>query len=107
MSRGGKRDGAGRKKGAVSEETARRKEIAEAALNSGLTPLEFMLSVLRDETKDFKARYDAAVDAAPYVHPKLSSLKHEGDKDNPLALAILSNVPSADDDDQRPAASSH
>jgi hypothetical protein len=68
--RGGKREGAGRPAGAVNKVTAERQ--AEVAA-SGLTPLEYMLSVMRNEEADEARRLDAAKAAAQYVHPKLSA----------------------------------
>ena len=57
----------GRQKGTANKITVKRAaEIAE----SGKTPLDFMLSVLRDEDASIKERMWAAVAAAPYVHPK-------------------------------------
>ena len=67
MSHGGARPGAGRPKGAKNKATAAR-EAAIAA--SGKTPLDFMLSVLRDEDASIKERMWAAVAAAPYCHAK-------------------------------------
>ena len=56
--------------GAPNTESARiRDEIAFA----GLTPLEFMLRVMRDEGADEAKRLDAAKAAAPYVHPRLNA----------------------------------
>ena len=78
MARGGKRDGAGRRKGQVSEKTALRTQIATQALESGLTPLDYMLSILRDEEQDAKDRFAAAKECAPYLHPRLSSVDHKG-----------------------------
>jgi hypothetical protein len=49
MARGGKRDGAGRKPGAVNKAT---QEQREAVIESGLTPLDYLLSVMRDEDAD-------------------------------------------------------
>ena len=46
MPRGGKRPGAGRKKGSPNKVTAARE--AEIAA-SGLTPLDYMLGILRDK----------------------------------------------------------
>jgi hypothetical protein len=79
MARGGKRTGAGRKKGQVSQETQLRKQIAEQALKEGLTPLDYMLKILRDETQDQSARFQAAKEAAPYLHPRLASVDHSGE----------------------------
>lgn len=46
MARGGARPGSGRKPGSRNKRTD---EQAAAVAASGLTPLEFMLSVMRDE----------------------------------------------------------
>ena len=57
----------GRRKGTPNKVTVKRAaEIAE----SGKTPLDFMLSVLRDEDASIKERMWAAVAAAPYCHAK-------------------------------------
>ena len=69
--KGGKREGAGRKKGIPNRASAAR-EAAIAA--SGLTPLEYMLSTMRDETKPLGLRLMAKA-AAPYVHPRLASME--------------------------------
>ena len=50
------------------------------------TPLEYMLSTLRDETENTSERMKAAINAAPYVHPKLQNIAHTGDKDNPVVV---------------------
>lgn len=78
MAHGGSRPGAGRKAGSPNKASAER----EAAITaSGLTPLEYMLQVMRDEAQPPPVRLDAAKSAAPYVHPKLSSaeVKHGGE----------------------------
>jgi len=53
----------------------------QAAAEGGLMPLEFMLSVLRDETAGREDRMDAAKAAAPYVHAKLASVELSGKLD--------------------------
>lgn len=73
MARGGKREGAGRKPGAPNKATAKRQAEVKA---SGLTPLDYMLNVLRDENASPDARMWAAEKAAPYVHPKLAAVDH-------------------------------
>lgn len=47
----------------------------------GVMPLDYMLQILRNPKEPREARYKAAVDAAPYVHPRLQSVqaKHEGE----------------------------
>ncbi|WP_152048997.1 hypothetical protein [Aureimonas psammosilenae] len=47
----------------------------EAAEASGLMPLDYLLSVMRDEGNDTALRVDAAHKAAPFLHPKLSSVQ--------------------------------
>lgn len=44
-----------------------------------LTPLEYLLSVLRDPGRPEKERFEAAKAAAPYVHARLSSVDHSGE----------------------------
>jgi hypothetical protein len=71
----------GRKKGTPNKVTAKKeREIAQ----SGLTPLEYMLSLLRDETKSQEVRFEAAKAAAPYVHPKLAAIQHSGTDGKPI-----------------------
>jgi DNA-binding ferritin-like protein len=72
VARGGARPGAGRKVGSVTKKT---REIAEKAVTLGVTPLEYMLSILRDESMPTESRFEAAKAAAPYVHPKLSNVE--------------------------------
>ncbi|HEX7644842.1 MAG TPA: hypothetical protein VF472_21790 [Burkholderiaceae bacterium] len=91
--KGGARPGAGRKKGAPNKKTAEtQKRVAE----SGLTPLDFMLQIMRQpdieplppeaESAEIvshlakrlqhdELRFEAAKAAAPYVHPKLASVE--------------------------------
>lgn len=84
---GGKRKGAGRKPGAASQKT---REIAERAMQDGITPLEYMLSVMRDESQDPSTRIDAAKAAAPYVHPKLvaAQISGPGGGDIPIGVTV-------------------
>lgn len=76
MARGGKREGAGRKPGTPNKVT---QEQREAVAASGLTPLEYMLELMRDSGADESKRLDAAKAAAPYVHPRLAAVEHSGE----------------------------
>lgn len=98
MARGGKREGAGRPAGAV---TKRSREVADKASAEGLTPLEYMLDVLRNDQADPKDRMWAAEKAAPYIHPKLASVEHTGDPDKPFHMVqrIELVALTTDDDD--------
>lgn len=62
----------GRKPGTPNKRTA---EIQKAVEESGLTPLEYLLGVMRDIVNEPRERVAAAIAAAPYVHAKLSSIE--------------------------------
>jgi hypothetical protein len=51
-----------------------------------------MLSILRDEQMATESRFEAAKAAAPYVHPKLASVEHKGDPENPVAFTRVERV---------------
>ena len=70
MPSGGKRPGAGRPRGS---KTKKSQVIAIAAMAEGITPLEFMLSIMRDESVDGAIRMDMAKACAPYTHARLAS----------------------------------
>ena len=59
---------AGRPKGSRNQATIK---WIEAAREGRITPVEYMLEVMRDETNDLEVRMDAAKAAAPYIHPRL------------------------------------
>lgn len=69
----------GKKTGGRGRGTPNRASAAKAAeiAASGLTPLDFMLSVLRNESSGHEVRMDAAKAAAPYVHARLAAVEHE------------------------------
>lgn len=83
--RGGARPGAGRKPGSANKKS---QEIAAKLMAEGLTPLEYMLRVMRDEAEERAVRMDAAKAAAPYVHPKLAPVEPDKGKTDDLATAI-------------------
>ncbi len=71
----------GRRRGTPNRASARREaEVRE----SGLTPLEYMLAVLRDETAAKEDRQWAATMAAPYVHPRLQPIVSRDDQGKPI-----------------------
>jgi len=69
MTRGGRRNGSGRPRGAISLST---RAILEAAQSGGETPIAYMLRVMRDENASSARRDDMAKAAAAYLHTKLS-----------------------------------
>lgn len=74
MPRGGVRPGAGRKKGGTNAATRATREIALRAAAEGITPLQYMLDVLRDPESPEERRAWAAEKAAPYIHPRLEAI---------------------------------
>lgn len=78
--------------------SAARLTEAGPAAEDGLTPLDYMLTMLRDESLEPKARFDAAKAAAPYVHAKLASVEHSGGiaLSHEDALAALDDEPEDD-----------
>lgn len=99
MSRGGKRKGAGRPSGAVTKKT---RQAADKASASGLTPLDYMLSVLRDADAPKEERMWAAEKAAPYVHAKLAAVTHSGPDGGPIEYRRVEDM--TDDELSRIAA---
>lgn len=73
-SRGGARKGAGRKPGAANVKT---REIADKAVQQGITPLEVMLEAMNSlrNAGELEKAASVAKDAAPYLHAKLSSVE--------------------------------
>lgn len=63
---GGRRSGAGRRKGAKAEVT----NEAIRRAGEGETPLEYMLRIMRDEREADDRRDKMAIGAAPYMHAK-------------------------------------
>ena len=69
-----------RTKGSPNKATKAREQILS---QQGITPLAYLLDVLRDEGEERPVRIDAAKAAAPYVHPRLSQIdaRHSGTVD--------------------------
>jgi hypothetical protein len=61
---------AGQKPGSIAKLDA---EAGKRVTEGGLTPLDFLLAVMRDNHQDFRVRLDAAKMAAPYCHARLAS----------------------------------
>jgi hypothetical protein len=66
----------GRVAGTPNRKTA---EVQAQVAASGMTPLNYMLHVMRDDGADEKRRDAMAAAAAPYVHAKLSSIDLKAD----------------------------
>ena len=80
MARDGSKSG-GRPKG--SKNKATNKRLAEIVAG-GLTPLEYMLNIMRDPTIEHGRRQAMAQASAPYIHPRLASTEISGNEENPI-----------------------
>jgi len=114
MARGGSREGAGRKPGAVTKKT---REIADKAAAEGITPLEVMLGTMRELWQmaengevggdggkvvtplDYRIQAaEVAQKAAPFVHAKLANVQAEvtGANGGPLTQSITISFKTPD-----------
>jgi len=101
--KGGRRPGAGRKKG---QTTKIHEAIKARVLATGETPLEFLLRTMRapeptqgknENPLVFTKRLElwasrgleAAKAAAPYIHPKLHSVEHKGEGGGPIQQRVV------------------
>jgi len=77
---GGRRPGAGRSRGSANIRT---REIADQAALNGVTPLEVLLRAMREAEAagDLDRAAYFAKDAAPFCHPRLSSIRTTGTVD--------------------------
>jgi len=100
---GGRRAGSGRKPGSATKRT---REIADKAAAEGITPLEYMLQIMRapSDHEDPRVqaareamRFEAAKAAAPYIHPRLAATEHTGKDGKDLGIPVL--IIESDDED--------
>jgi hypothetical protein len=59
-------------------------------MESGITPLDHMLAVLRDEERTPAERMEAAKAAAPYVHARLAHIERKED----VSVSFVARLPS-------------
>ena len=78
--RGGARPGAGRKPGGKNAATmdAERAAAGVWIAMSDMTPLDYMLGIVRGKRKFNANKFKAAQAALPYCHPRLSAIEHSG-----------------------------
>ncbi len=87
--KGGKRPGAGRPPGSRNKRTDALLAAVEA---TGITPLDYLLGVMRNKRAGAIARLDAAKAAAPYVHARLASVEVKGDGEHPLEHVVKADA---------------
>jgi len=99
--KGGARPGAGRKPGTPGKKgpkpiTQARKAIAERIINDGdLTPLDVMISAMREAhlVGNVKEAAGYAAMAAPYVHPRLATLNANHNGEIRATVNVVSEFP--------------
>ena len=74
--KGGAQPGAGRP---ASEAKKAMIAASREAAAVGMSPLEYMLNIMRDPEATISRRDGMAIAAAGYVHPRLNAVKHSGD----------------------------
>lgn len=108
--RGGKRQGAGRKRGSKVKATATiRGQVAKMVEAGELMPLQFLLGVMREEPPVQQPdesvlvyaarvkmwaedRLEAAKAAAPYCHARLANVEHSGPGGGPIPHKVTVEV---------------
>ena len=107
MSHGGRRAGSGRKKSGTNRLDAKARQ---QALESGISPLDYMLSIMRHPDSTAAQKMEAAKGAAPYVHARLAHIERETD----VTVSFVARLPSPaasveewQEDRQRRLASAH
>ena len=99
----GKKTG-GRQKGTKNRSTLEREALMARVsknISDGIEPLEVMMHTMRQawQQEDYETAITIAEKAAPYRHPKLASVQHSGDADNPLETVMRVELFAAEDDD--------
>lgn len=73
----------GRRPGSRNKANVQREAEIKA---SGLTPLEYLIQMMRNKGNTPEIRIDAAKAAAPYVHPKLATISVNGSLDTNVVI---------------------
>jgi hypothetical protein len=71
MAKGGKRIGAGRPKGSKITRTI---ELADRIAAKGISPLEYVMTLMRDDSQHPALRFECAKAAMPYMHPRYGNV---------------------------------
>jgi hypothetical protein len=82
---GGARAGAGRPRGSVSRQSI---DAVAKAMADGISPVEYMLNIMRNDDADAKERAWAAEKVAPFVHPRPAPMERTVEIDLPDTSTI-------------------
>jgi len=91
MAHGGKRAGAGRPKGSTAPLKGMARKKVMKALDSDTSPLDYILGVIKDPETYNDKRFQAAKEALPYVHPRLTAVAHQHSREADV-FQIITNV---------------
>lgn len=102
MGLGGRREGAGRKKGSKNKKTMSMLKLLEEKYHD-YDPVIAMIEIAQDESNDIDIRLRAHKEVAGYIHPKLRQMDHtvEGKieiSDIHLAIEWHNKTPSIEHD---------
>lgn len=75
-------------KGTPNKATREKKAHAEQLSKKGITPLEYMLGVMRNRNATNERRDDMAKAAAPFMHPRLNAIQHTGKDGEPIRVTF-------------------
>jgi len=81
--------GPGRPKGSKNKATIAREHAAKQGANRGLTPLAYMLRIMRSPKADKGRRDDMAKAAAPYLHAKLQSTEIRNPEGSEFVIRVV------------------
>ncbi len=79
----------GRKRGSKNKATVAKEHAAKEGPNKNLTPLAHLLKIMRDPKQSKEDRKWAAVQAAPYMHPRLKSTELRNSDGNVLVIRVV------------------
>lgn len=90
MSHGGKRKGSGRKPGGQNRRHSR--VLVLEAIQRGEAPLQYFISIMKDEAQPIERRDWAATQAAPYMHPRLQAIDQKTTLEGNALAEILKAI---------------
>jgi hypothetical protein len=82
----------GRKRGTPNKRTT---ELQARIRATGMMPLDFMIAVMRNAKAPLELRFEAARQAAPYVHPRLTAIEQSGTGGGPVEVKVYSDIEAA------------
>jgi hypothetical protein len=72
----------------------------QKASEDGMTPLDYLLGIMRDKDQDACSRLNAARAAAPYCHARISSIELSGPDGNDVKVQTTQKLDISDLNDE-------